>query len=378
MDELISQLKLSRLLASSADSTARRQLMFALRSLSDSLEEPSDTIQRFGHLNLRSAAVKVKFDINLIEFFEHSQGAVTASVIAKKTGRDTVLLTRILIGVVDEVGNDGFAANHTTHNVAKNFESISPQYQAIPGFLKKTGYQNPTDPLHTVFQDAFSTTLSAYDWLSQHQARRQVFNDYMASRKGPELSWLSVYPVRGQLTDEMWAGEHKDVTRAMYVDIGGGKGHQCAQFKCKYPDVPGRVILQDLEDTVTKTLSTPGVENITHNFFDEQPIKAAKFYYIRGVLHNQLVEDAKRLLTRTKDAMATDSVLLIDELVLGERGLDSYSATVDLTMMAANASMERTETQWREILEVVGLCFVKRYPYNPATFESVIEVRLLS
>lgn len=108
-----------------------------------------------------------------------------------------------------------------------------------------------------------------------------------------------------------------------------------------------------------------------------QPIsQGAKFYHMRGVLHNQPEREAKLLLTRTKDAMAADSVLIIDELVLAERGLDPYSATVDLTMMAATASMERTTAQWRELLESVGLRLFKVYTYNPATFEAAIDVRL--
>jgi hypothetical protein len=94
-------------------------------------------------------------------------------------------------------------------------------------------------------------------------------------------------------------------------------------------------------------------------------------------LHNQPNAEAKRLLARTKAAMAPDSVLLIDELVLPEKGLDCHSATIDLTMMAATASMERTESQWRGLLGDAGLRLVNIYAYNPATFESVLDVRLL-
>ncbi|KAJ8132021.1 hypothetical protein O1611_g1600 [Lasiodiplodia mahajangana] len=388
MDELMSQLKS---LASGADRTARRQLMLALRSLANSLEEPIDTTHRFGLSNLQSAIVKVGFDISLFKLLVSSEVAVTASIIAEKTGADSVLLARILrylasIGVVDEVGDLEFAANHVTRNLAEKiseygishcFETISPQYQAIPEFLKKTRYQNPTDPLRTPLQDAFHTRLHAYDWLAQQPARQQTFNDYMSLRRKPEASWLSVYPVREQLTGEIWAGEH-NVTRAVYVNISRGIGHQCAEFKSKYPDLPGRVVLQDLAHNLAKALPTPGVENMAHDFFDEQPVKGAKFYFVRRALHNQTDKDAKRLLTRIKDAMAADSVLLIDELVLGERGLDYYSAAVDLTMMSATASMERTETQWREILEAVGLRLIKCYSYNPGTFESVIDARLPS
>lgn len=89
----------------------------------------------------------------------------------------------------------------------------------------------------------------------------------MALRRQPELSWLSVFPI---------AEEVKDLTdpdRYVYVNVGGGIGHQCAEFKRVHPNVPGRVALEDLPHSIVNALSTEGVENIAHNFFEPQPIK---------------------------------------------------------------------------------------------------------
>ncbi|RYP59527.1 hypothetical protein DL770_010174 [Monosporascus sp. CRB-9-2] len=377
-------------IATVVDGTARRQLMLTLRHLAYSLEEPSDTIHRFGHSHLQTAAVKVGFDLGVFKYLSHAEKHITLEELVDVTKADVLLLGRFMrylasIGAIKEVGKDRFTANDVTNNLAESvceagishcFETIAPQYQAIPGFLRKTGYVTPTDPLHTVLQDAWNTQLHAFNWLAEHPDKLAYFNDYMASRRTPELSWLTVYPVREEIAASSWGDTV--TTRAIYVNVGGGIGHQCAQFKNMYPDVPGRVVLQDLGHSIAKALQTPGIENMAYNYFDEQPIKetvrtGAKFYYMRGVLHNQPDKEARVLLTRTKAAMAPDSVLLIDELVLAEQGLDSYSATVDLTMMAATASMERTEEQWHHLLDSVGLRLVKSYPYNPATYESVMD-----
>lgn len=88
----------------------------------------------------------------------------------------------------------------------------------------------------------------------------------MAARRKGMPTWLSVYPVE-QYT-EAWKPE-----TPVYVDIGGGIGHQCAEFKAKYPNLPGRVILQDLPYSIENALSTPGVENMVHDFFQPQPIR---------------------------------------------------------------------------------------------------------
>jgi len=147
-----------------------------------------------------------------------------------------------------------------------SFVTVAPQYQVLPDFLRKTGYKNPTDPLHTVFQDAFKTEVHQFAWFAEHPENLAYFNDFMAFRREPGLTWLTVYPVEEQVRD--W-----DPERPVYVNMGGGIGHQCAQFLHKYPQVPGRVILQDLPHSIAKALPIPRVENIAHNFFDPQPIK---------------------------------------------------------------------------------------------------------
>ena len=66
-----------------------------------------------------------------------------------------------------------------------------------------------------------------------------------------------------------------DPDAVVLVDIGGGLGHQCAEFKRQYPEAPGRVVLQDLEGPISAAASIPGVENMVHDMFTTQPIKGA-------------------------------------------------------------------------------------------------------
>lgn len=120
--------------------------------------------------------------------------------------------------------------------------------------------------MHTVFQTAWKSNLHHFAWFKDHPDKLRFFNDYMALRRRPEPSWLSVYPVKEETKD--W-----DPEAPVYVNMGGGIGHQCAQFKERFPDLPGRVILQDLRHSIDEALPTPGVENMVHNFFDPQPVK---------------------------------------------------------------------------------------------------------
>ncbi|KAK3392886.1 S-adenosyl-L-methionine-dependent methyltransferase [Podospora didyma] len=278
-----------------AGDDARRQLMLSLHKLASSLETPNDTIHRFAHQNLQSAAVRVQTSNCLI------------------AGRLGSLLRYCL--------------------------ALLP---SNPLILKRTGYKNPSGELHTAFQDGHKTPVHAFEYFADHPEDLAHFNPYIELRRKSDLSWLSVYPV-GEETAGL-----EDPERALFVNVGGGVGYQCAQFKERYPNVPGRVILQDLPHSIVQSCRTPGVENTVHDFFQPQPVKGAKFYHMRGVLHNHPPHKVRKLLEHTKAATAPDSVLLADEMVLPEMGVNYDVASIDLTMLGACASLERTEAQWRE------------------------------
>ena len=85
-----------------------------------------------------------------------------------------------------------------------------------------------------------------------------------------EGNWLSVFPI-----DELLASPAQDPSRVLFVDIGGGMGHQCMRFREQYPDLPGRVVLQDIPQSIARVPKPMphGIEAMPHSFDDAQPIK---------------------------------------------------------------------------------------------------------
>jgi hypothetical protein len=78
------------------------------------------------------------------------------------------------------------------------------------------------------------------------------------------------YPVMERLVEG--AGiEDQDV---LLVDMGGSIGHDLSEFRRKWPDAPGRLVLQDLPQVIqgAKGLHS-SIELMAHDFFREQPIK---------------------------------------------------------------------------------------------------------
>ena len=83
--------------------------------------------------------------------------------------------------------------------------------------------------------------------------------------------------------------------------------------------------------------------------------KGARHYYLRNVLHDYPDASCIVLLRNISAAMSADSALLIDELVLPNSSVALHVAELDIGMMASLAGKERSEGEWRALLEEAGL-----------------------
>lgn len=70
------------------------------------------------------------------------------------------------------------------------------------------------------------------------------------------------------------------------------------------------------------------------------------------------------------------SKLLIHELIVPEQHVDTFTAVFDLVMMSFNAGAERTETQWRELLDKCGFEVIRVWPALEVGADGVIEAML--
>ena len=146
------------------------------------------------------------------------------------------------------------------------FNTIGPVFQALPDFLAKTNYQDILDDTNTPTQVAYKTSLPGMLWVQEQPQAAAYFNDYIAFHRKQQLTCWDVYPV-------MTETHGRDPKAVVLVDVGGSLGHQCAEFKHRFPQVPGRVVSQDLQGPISTAMSIPGVENMVHDMFTPQPIK---------------------------------------------------------------------------------------------------------
>ncbi|KAL8921175.1 MAG: hypothetical protein Q9172_004137, partial [Xanthocarpia lactea] len=145
-----------------------------------------------------------------------------------------------------------------------------------------------------------------------------------------------------------------DPNQVLFIDIGGGRGQICEAFKTRYPHLPGRVIVQDLPQTLAGATPPHGIETMPHDFFQPQPVKGAKIYYLRHVLHDWPDANCEAILKNLMEVMDEQSVLLVDDKVLPNVGASMVASALDLGMMMAFAAQERTEAQWGRLMDGVG------------------------
>lgn len=197
-------------------------------------------------------------------------------------------------GMVEEVGEDQFTAtgisrtlslpgfkaglNHqlsvpfSCHSASTNLfrfsrvDTLLPCWQSLPRFLADAKYENPSDSGRCAFQLGHNIDVHAFMWALSQPTKAKNFQIWMNAVHQGKPSWLDVFPFE-QLIHNL------SPQAPLFVDVGGGMGSQCGAVRAKFPQAPGRVVLQELPPAIQQAIPMEGVEFMVHDFWTEQPIK---------------------------------------------------------------------------------------------------------
>lgn len=224
----------------------------------------------------------------------------------------------------------------------------------------------------------------------------QTFNTYMTANQSDRASWIDWYPIEERLLKDARA----DDDAVLMVDIAGGRGHYLVAFKEKFPHMKGRMILQEVPHVIDDAQNLhPSIERMKHDMFEPQPIKGntksvslahiydqhepiyslyqytacrslssadrtfmsgARIYFFHFIFHDWSDHHCHQILTQIAAAMKPGySKLILGEFILPNTETPLLAAGFDLQMMALHSSMERSERQWRALLEGAGLTVAK-------------------
>ena len=89
-------------------------------------------------------------------------------------------------------------------------------------------------------------------------------------------------------------------------------------------------------------------------------------------MHDYPDDKCIEILRQIMKAMDKESVILIDDMIVPNRGAHYYATQLDLTMMATLGAMERTEKQWYSLMDSAGLRIKSICTYNIDFRDSII------
>lgn len=373
MDDLISQLN-STNSSDFTDDSSRISLLNAARSLVSRLERPWERIYRLAICDPTIfESLKIARDVNL---FPHLSASTPkpASALANATSTDPAFLSRILRVLVvaqciAETGPDAYIANDFTlamqdpnglvRGIDLFYDQGLPYISRLPAYFATNGYRNPTTTASApwkwienvpdwtgprwAYLDSFKTTCP----LTPNDTRAAVFNSFLSSvrQNQPSLAKLHSFP-------ELSAGE-------VFVDVGGGKGADITSLAPLHTST--KFVLQDRAPLLSSLSQASFPENVQlqpHDFFTSNPINNAQVYFLHSVLHDWPDAEAREILLAIKAAMKPGfSRVVLMERVMEARDGDNelLLACMDIQMMANFAALERSEAQWRGLIESAGL-----------------------
>lgn len=272
--------------------------------------------------------------------------------------------------------SDGLAAENYQQSIEFCYDVARPSFNGFPEFFKKNDYKVPASANEGPFQAAHNSELAFFDWLVATPPHLDEFSAFMSAYRAGKANWYDkgFYPVQERLI----AGFDSSISETLLVDVGGGRGHDVSLFAAAHASRLGKLILQDREPVIASMSDKENLpfETQAHDFYTPQPVEGARAYSLHSILHDWDDEHGVRILENLVPALVPGySRVLLNEIVLSEEKPTLAATSMDMMMLAHLGVRERTEADWKAIIEKAGLRFLKVYTY-PGVAESVIEAEL--
>lgn len=294
-------------------------------------------------------------------------GPQSSHDLAQATGTHAPSLYRVLraldsVGVFAEDGQGGFALTPLGATLLTDVQG-SLRFFAIEE-LGENHYPAWEKVLYSVQTGAIAFNHvygeSKWRYMEQHPEEAMIFNHAMAS-----FSFVVAAAV---------AGAYDFSSSRMVVDLGGGDGSLLAgilqahsQLRGVVADVPHVIerARQRLDaDGLSERCGTVGID-----FFKGVP--NSDTYVLKWILHDWTDEQCVTILKNCRNAMTPNGRVLIIEAVLQPGDATSFGKFVDLNMLVMTGGRERTETEYRTLLETAGLKLTRIIPTQ--TEMSIVE-----
>lgn len=239
---------------------------------------------------------------------------------------------------------------HSTNTVS--FDTLCPIWLQIPEHFHKNGYKDMINPEKNVTIEMYGSNF--FQQLSTDPRREAAFASAMKIQDLAPPSMHPEFPFFESL-DAFDSNRKSGGSDVFLVDVGGGKGQYLERLIKLHPELPDHNIFQDLPAIIASVArDAVEAEPMPHDFFTAQPVHGARFYHLRGILHDWPDAECVQILSQLRPGFKKGySRLLIQTFVLPETGCSSIEAMTDINMWTC-CGMERTESQFKSLLEKAG------------------------
>jgi len=287
---------------------------------------------------MTAKALAVAADLGIADALSHGPRSAADLAVEKSADADT------LYRVLRALASDGVFAEDEP-GVFRNTEASEllrrdrgdgwPEFAHLFGdvFAEAIAGLNPRSHDET-FSDRYGKDF--WSWLAAHPDERSVFDAAMAGGKERSVE---------RLAGLEWPDDET------IVDVGGGNGALLRALLQRQSRLQG--IVFDLPETVRDERALGDrISFVAGDFFERVPTGEA--YVLSGILHDWDDERAAAILGTIRAAAPASARLLVLDSVVGQGNEPSGAKWLDLLMLVLAGGRERTEPEWRRLIESAG------------------------
>jgi hypothetical protein len=267
----------------------------------------------------------------------------TAASLAAKTGTNADALHRIVRALVNHgvfTLQDGRFSHNASSRLLRTDNPASMRALALMMGLDVHWdvYRNTRFSLKTGRSAADEAVPGGlFARLREHPEEGRIFNEAMVGKSFGQIPpVLAAYDFTGFAT---------------VGDIGGGLGHLLAAILDAAPKAKG--VLFDLPEVVAQARKHPRMTAVAGDFF-KGPIPACDAYVMMTVIHDWGDEESIAILKNVRASAPAHAKLVLIEAIIDECATGSFGMDLDIEMLVFAAGRERTEAQWRDLLQKAG------------------------
>ena len=304
--------------------------------------------------------------------------------------RSKTMFTAVSIGLFDRLEANGGTAAELAAALQLDVNATNRLMDGCTGLglLSKQGerYFN-TESASTYLRRDSPETLAGYILYSD-QALFSLWNQLESAIKEGTNRWNSVFGGQGAIFDHFFrtaesratflSGMHglgrlssPKIVKAFnlnrfrhLVDLGGGTGHLAIAACERYGNLRGTVfdlpaVVEHARPHIAASGAAERLSVQAGDFFGDA-LPAADLYAVGRVLHDWTEVKIHTLLAKVHAALPPGGALLVAETVLDEDGAGPVATQMQsLNMLVCTEGRERTESEYRVLLEGAGFASVE-------------------